>query len=61
MELTIDTKDADWLDAARDNFQTALERSDIAMAKAVIADTFDAGFPTAARVMVIALRNSTRL
>lgn len=51
-------RDRAWLDAAQDNFRTALTNEDVEMAKAVIGDTFDAGYSDAARTMVFALRSA---
>lgn len=51
-------KTQEWLDAALDNFRGAVESGDLALAKAIIADALDAGFPDAARAMAAELRGS---
>jgi hypothetical protein len=46
-----------WLEAAHEHFQGAIDQGNYALAKAVIADTFDAGFPNEARQMALELRD----
>lgn len=46
----------EWLDAAYDNFEEAILKCDVHLAKDIIADTFDAGFPEQARAMANELR-----
>lgn len=48
----------EWLAAAQENFQGALDEGNYLLAKAVIADTFDRGFQEAARQMTDNLRNT---
>lgn len=45
-----------WLNAVTDNFETALLQKNLQLAKDIIADTFDAGFPEQARLMALTLR-----
>lgn len=49
----------EWLEAAEENFYEACELGNISMAKAIIADTFDAGFPSEARTMNLLLRTAS--
>jgi hypothetical protein len=49
-------KNEEWLSAAKENFQSALDAGDVSLAKDIIADTFDAGFPDAARSMAAQLK-----
>lgn len=53
--------DEEWLEAANDNFENAITMGDVAFAKDVIADTFDAGFPERAREMNLELRTATNV
>lgn len=46
-----------WLEAARENFDDAIEAGDYALAKDVIADVFDVS-PDAARSLTEVLRNT---
>lgn len=46
-----------WIESAHENFEEALTRGDIALAKAIIADVIDAGFTDIARSMNLELRN----
>lgn len=41
----------EWLEAATENFQTAIDQGNYALAQAVIADTRDAGFSSQAEAM----------
>ena len=45
-----------WLAAAFDNFEEAILLNDVHLAKDIIADTFDAGFPEQARAMAMTMR-----
>lgn len=45
-----------WLAAAREHFEVAILENNVHLAKDIIADTFDAGFPEHARVMAMELR-----
>lgn len=45
-----------WVESAWEAFNIALSEQDLALAKDIIADTFDAGFDNAARGMNVALR-----
>lgn len=47
-----------WLEAAQENFESAIAGGNLSLAKDIIADTFDAGFATEARAMNIQLRNT---
>lgn len=47
-----------WLEAAQENFETALAQGDYAGCKDVIADTQEAGFLDAARAMNTQLRDT---
>lgn len=48
-----------WLESAHENFEQALQEGDVGQAKAIIADTLDAGFGSFARTMNRQLRNAT--
>ena len=49
-------KDILWLDAAYENFGLAMLEGNIALAKDIIADMFDAGFDWEARALSLELR-----
>ena len=40
-----------WIEAAQEQFEDAVARHDLKTVKAIIADTFDAGFAAEARTM----------
>ena len=48
-----------WIESAWESFNIALSEHDVALAKEIIADTFDAGFDRAARGMNIMLREQS--
>lgn len=48
----------EWLEAANENFEHALNVYDVSLAKDIIADTFDAGFSERAREMSLELRQT---
>lgn len=52
-------QNAEWLEAAKEHFQNAIDNEDVRLAKDIISDTFDAGFPEAAREMTAQLRTAT--
>lgn len=53
------TKENDvWLEAAVENFDTAIQIGNYAMAKDIIADTLDRGFTKEAQEMNLVLRNT---
>lgn len=51
-------KDEEWLKAAQENFRSAIESGDISLAKNIISDILDAGFPDVARAMTAELKDS---
>lgn len=49
-------KNTEWLEAAAENYQTAVDAGNYSLAQAVIADTRDAGFSEQANAMESALQ-----
>lgn len=54
--MTINPNDA-WLEAAYENFQTAVDEKQYDLARAVIADISDAGYPNTARLIALDLED----
>lgn len=52
------TQNAQWLEAALENFQEAVDQKDVGLAKAVIADLIDYGYVDEARDLTMRLRNA---
>jgi len=51
-------QNTEWLEAAQENLNQAIDSGNYALAKDIIADTFDAGFAEEARAMSVQLRNT---
>ena len=52
-------QNTEWIEAAWENFEGACSEGNVGLAKAVIADTFDAGFADDGRKMNTRLREVT--